>query len=122
MSSIMPIAFAARLLRGPAEMALTRIPLLPRLWASCLVSICKAAASLEPTQVGGEDVNVNDATAAYTKLQDMAERLRARSATPLSKAQAFSRVFQDPANKALAEAAHRRPAPTSLYEFPRSTR
>jgi len=37
----------------------------------------------------------------------------------LSDAQAFARVFKDPANASLAAKAHRRPSPTTSYAFPR---
>ena len=75
---------------------------------------------VEPTQVGGSDaldIN-NDSSEAYQKLVDMAAEQRRRS-PELSDAQAFSRVFEDPANATLAAKAHRRPSPTTNYPFPR---
>ena len=35
--------------------------------------------SIEPTQVGGEDVSVNDASAAYAKLEEMANSQREKA-------------------------------------------
>jgi hypothetical protein len=69
----------------------------------------------EPTMVGGAaalDVN-NDANEAYQKLSEMAEEQRRRSPT-LTVAQAFARVFEK-----LAARAHKRPAATTSYAFPR---
>ena len=75
--------------------------------------------SVEPVQVGGADaLDVNDASKAYKQLQKMAEEQRRRS-PELSDAQAFARVFEDPANVELAAKAHRRPSATTSYEFPR---
>ncbi len=68
------------------------------------------------TEVGATDVE-DDSAEAYDKLVEMAEEQRRRAPT-LTVAQAFARVFADPANAKLAAAAHRRPAPTTNYEFP----
>jgi hypothetical protein len=49
-----------------------------------------------PRQVGGKDAtNINDASAAYSKLAEMAEQLRA-SSPYLTFAQAFARVYTKP--------------------------
>jgi hypothetical protein len=78
--------------------------------------------SIEATQVGGDDAfdtSVADSSAkAMAKLNEMAEEQRKRSPT-LTVAQAFARVFEDPANKSLAAAAHRRPSATTSYAMPR---
>ena len=75
--------------------------------------------SVEPVQVGGNDaLDVNDASKAYQQLVDLAAEQVRRSPT-LTDAQAFARVFEDPANATLANAAHRRPSATTSYEFPR---
>src|SRR4051794_7921448 len=73
---------------------------------------------MKPTQVSGAAaMNVNDASEAYNKLTAMAEALRAKSPT-LTAAQAFAKVFEDPANAELAAKAHRRPTPTTSYAMP----
>jgi hypothetical protein len=56
------------------------------------------------------------ARAAYRVLEKLADDERRRSPN-LSSAQAFARVFRD--HPELAEMAHRRPAPTTSYPFPR---
>jgi hypothetical protein len=83
------------------------------------VNICKAAPlEIMPVQVGGDDVDVNDAEKAYTQLKALADEQRRRS-PELTSDQAFARVFSDPNNAALAARAHKRPAPTTSYPFPR---
>ena len=76
--------------------------------------------SVEPVQVGGQDAtDVNtDQSKAMLQLQALAEEQRKRS-PELSPAQAFARVFENPEYASLANAAHRRPTPTTSYEFPR---
>jgi hypothetical protein len=87
------------------------------------IQIVKSAPqqSLAPEQVSGNDAfdtSVADSSAkAMKQLQDMAEAQRARAPT-LTIAQAFARVFEDPANADLAAKAHRRPTPTTAYAFP----
>ena len=77
--------------------------------------------SVDPVQVGGNDAfdtSVADSSAkAMKQLQTMAEAQRQRAPT-LTIAQAFARVFEDPANAELAAKAHRRPTPTTAYAFP----
>lgn len=85
--------------------------------------ICKSTPTnvvdLKPAQVSHNDaVDGEDSAAAYEKLQKMAIELQ-RSSPGLSEAQAFSKVFTDPANAALSEKAHRRPSATTNYAFPR---
>ena len=77
-------------------------------------------ASLQATQVGANAALATDPdfSAAMLQLQNMAEKLR-QEAPYLSVSQAFSRVFQDPQNSQLAAKAHRRPAPTTNFAFPR---
>lgn len=58
-------------------------------------AIAKAA------QVGGDAVDADDAQRAFERLQRLADVQRRRS-PDLSKEQAFSRVFTDPANAVLA--------------------
>jgi hypothetical protein len=63
--------------------------------------------------------NSLDATnKANDELMVKAAELR-KTQPQLSEAQAFSKVFTDPANIELASKAHRRPSPTTSYEFPR---
>jgi hypothetical protein len=81
------------------------------------VQIAKAAQlEIMPVQVGGDDVNVNDAEKAYTQLQRLADEQRRRS-PDLTEEQAFARAFKE--NPALARRAHRRPAATTSFPFPR---
>jgi hypothetical protein len=78
---------------------------------------------IRPTMVGGLDAtheaNDSEQSEASRQLADMAEKLRAASATPLSADQAFARVFTDPKNAVLAAKAHRRPSPTTTFPMPR---
>jgi K+-sensing histidine kinase KdpD len=81
------------------------------------------AQTLDVMVVGGLDVtheaiNNTEQSEAYQQLVDMAEKLRAESPF-LSTDQAFARVFENPKHAAIASKAHRRPAPTTSYEFPR---
>jgi hypothetical protein len=75
---------------------------------------------LQPLMVGGEanrggDVNPNDPSEAIAQLKQLG-----RDKWPTaSEAQQFANAFTDPANAALAQKAHRRPSPTTSYEFPR---
>ena len=82
-----------------------------------------SAFDVQPTMVGGvgatNEANDDEQSKASRQLADMAEKLRAASATPLSADQAFARVFTDPKNAGLAAKAHRRPSATTSYEFPR---
>jgi hypothetical protein len=75
---------------------------------------------LQPTFVsGGDAFDTNpDGSKAMEQLRTMSEELRARSPF-LSVSQAFARVFEDPANAGLAAQAHRRPAATTSFAFPR---
>jgi hypothetical protein len=83
------------------------------------IAIAKAAQlQIMPVQVGGDDVDVNNAEKAYTQLQHLADEQRRRS-PELTRDQAFARVFSDPNNAALAVRAHKCPAPTTSYPFPR---
>jgi hypothetical protein len=70
---------------------------------------------ITPVQIGGADVSV-DSSRAYNQLVALAEEQR-RRAPWQTKEQAFATVFD--ANPELAAIAHRRPAPTTRYEFPR---
>jgi hypothetical protein len=74
---------------------------------------------VQPTFVGGADVADvnNDQSKAYQQLVEMAEEQR-RRAPFMTKEQAFARVFEAPENHALAERAHRRPPPTTMYPHP----
>jgi hypothetical protein len=76
-----------------------------------------------PVMVGGPDamheaVNDTEQSEAYQKLQDLAAKLRAAH-PEMSAAKAFENVFTDKRNAALAAKAHRRPAATTSYPFPR---
>jgi len=62
--------------------------------------------SLQPLQVGGKDVNVNDPSEAIAQLQ----RLGEVRWPDLTREQQFSRAFSDPANRELAAKAHVRPS------------
>jgi hypothetical protein len=77
----------------------------------------------EPVYVGGPDatheaINSTEQSEAYAQLETMAAKLRASSPW-LSADQAFARAFEDPKNAALASKAHKRPAATTSYPFPR---
>jgi hypothetical protein len=78
---------------------------------------------VQPTQVGGigatHEAIDSEQSEAARQLTDMAEKLRAASATPLSADQAFARVFENPKNAALAAKMHRRPSPTTSFAFPK---
>jgi hypothetical protein len=81
------------------------------------------AQTLDVMVVGGPDatheaINNTEQSEAYRQLVDMAEKLRAESPF-LSADQAFARVFENPANGKLSAKAHRRPAPTTSYPYPR---
>ena len=67
------------------------------------------------TEAGSSDVE-DDSQEALAQLEALAERQRSRS-PDLTKEQAFARVFRD--NPELAARAHRRPAATTHFPFPR---
>ena len=76
------------------------------------VARLKGQATLVPMVTGGAAAEaVNDPKAALRQLEELAAKLRAQFPA-LSKAQAFAKVFSDPANRALAaaERAANRPA------------
>jgi hypothetical protein len=78
---------------------------------------------LAPVYVGGPDamheaIDATEQSEAYAQLEAMASKLRASSPW-LSAEQAFAKVFEDPKNGKLAAKAHRRPSPTTSYEWPR---
>jgi hypothetical protein len=84
-------------------------------------SIVKSAGAapyfdLQPVFVGGDDaLDVDDPSEAIAQLKEIG-----RQKWPsLSEAQAFERAFTDPANAELAAKAHRRPAATTVYPFPK---
>jgi hypothetical protein len=86
------------------------------------IEIAKLSAfDIQPTMVGGVDAtheaNDSEQSEAARQLGEMAEKLRAASATPLSADQAFARVFENPKNAALAAKMHRRPQPTTSFAF-----
>jgi hypothetical protein len=58
------------------------------------VSVVKGMLAVEPIQVDGDDVDVNDAERAYEKLQKLADAQR-RRVPSLSRAQAFERAGRD---------------------------
>jgi len=78
-------------------------------------SIAKAA-TFTPIVVDGNADNPDDAREAYEALMRLAEEQRAR-APWMSAEQAFDEVMRK--NLELAAKALRRPAPTTLYPFPR---
>jgi hypothetical protein len=83
------------------------------------VAIAKAMpfqVSLEPLVVGGEDTrDLSDESEAIKQLQ----KLGADKWPTATEAQQFANAFSDPKNAALAAKAHRRPAATTSYPFPR---
>jgi hypothetical protein len=87
--------------------------------------VIKEMASLEPTQVGGEDardVHPGEAgNAAYEKLMELAEKQRA-TAPYLSTAQAFARVVKHPTNRELASRALQPPPKDGFYGYPGARR
>jgi hypothetical protein len=71
---------------------------------------------LTPLVVGGADTqNVDDPSEAIAQLK----QLGARKWPTATEAQQFANAFTDPVNAKLAAKAHRRPSPTTSYEFPR---
>jgi hypothetical protein len=92
----------ARLFENPANVDLRRAYAITK---STLMDI-------QPVQVGGADVSVNDSGKAYDQLVALAEEQRRRSPT-LTDAQAFARAFE--ANPELAAKAHRRPSAADAY-------
>jgi hypothetical protein len=74
-------------------------------------NVVKAA----PAQVGG---NGSGSDKAYDELMVKAAELR-KTQPNLTEAQAFSKVFTNPANAKLAASAHRRPSATTSFAFPR---
>jgi hypothetical protein len=68
-------------------------------------------------QVGGDDVDADDAAAALEELHRLADAHR-RSNPELTPSQAFARVFADPRNAALAHRAHKRPTANAKNAFP----
>ena len=77
-------------------------------------------ADLTPLAVGGVDatheaINNTESSEAYAQLK----RLGRDKWPTASEAQQFANAFTDPVNRELAAKAHRRPSPTTSYEFPR---
>jgi hypothetical protein len=83
------------------------------------VAICKAMpfqVDLTPLVVGGADTrDLSDQSEAIAQLK----QLGARKWPSASEAAQFSNAFTDPANAALANRAHKRPAATTSFEWPR---
>jgi hypothetical protein len=83
------------------------------------IAIAKAmpfVADLTPLVVGGEDTrDLSDESEAIAQLK----QLGARKWPTATEAQQFANAFSDPKNAALAAKAHRRPAPTTSFPFPR---
>jgi hypothetical protein len=82
-------------------------------------AVLKAApfvANSTPLQVGGADTrDLGDESEAIAQLKQIG---RDRWPTA-SEAQQFANAMTDPKNAALAQKAHRRPSPTTSFEFPR---
>ena len=71
---------------------------------------------LKPLVVGGEDAqDVDDPAKAVAQLQELGRQKWPTA----SEAQQFANAFDDPANAKLAAKAHRRPAATTVYPFPK---
>ena len=66
-------------------------------------------------------VNDTESSEAYQTLQSLADKLHAAATGKMTKEQAFAAAFTDPANRELAQKAHRTPtAPANgAYPFPR---
>jgi hypothetical protein len=83
------------------------------------VAICKAMpfqVDVEPLVVGGADTrDLSDQSTAIEQLK----QLGARKWPSASEAAQFANAFTDPANAALANRAHKRPAATTSFEWPR---
>jgi hypothetical protein len=84
-------------------------------------ALTKGVFDIEPLVVGGvaathDAVSDTESSEAYQQLEAMAAKLR-ESLPFLSSQQAFARVFEK--NPALAQKAHRRPAATTSYAWPR---
>src|SRR5262249_5012965 len=71
---------------------------------------------LKPQFVSGEDaLDVDDPSKAIAQLKELGRQKWPSE----SEAEQFTRAFTDPANAELAAKAHRRPAATTLYPFPK---
>jgi hypothetical protein len=64
-------------------------------------------------------VNDTEQSEAYQTLQALADKLHAAATGRITKEQAFAAAFTDPANRELAQKAHRRPSATTNFPFPR---
>jgi hypothetical protein len=71
---------------------------------------------IEAVQIGGNDVDVDDISAAYRQLETLASAQRAASPW-LTASQAFAQAGD--ARPDLLARALRRPAPTTNYPFPK---
>jgi Arc/MetJ-type ribon-helix-helix transcriptional regulator len=77
---------------------------------------------IKPVVVGGEDArDVDNATAAVRAYEEIV-RIGREKFPFLSADQQFARIFTDRNYAALAAQAHKRPAPTTIYEMPGSPR
>jgi hypothetical protein len=93
----------------------------PTIWRACnLLKSMPFVADFTPLVVGGEanrggDVNPDDPAKAIEQLKE----LGARKWPSASEAAQFANAFTDPANAVLANRAHKRPAATTSFEWPR---
>ena len=97
--------------------AFAKLYQIPEVWQAC--NVLKAmpfVADVVPLVVGGTAAqNVDDPSEAIAQLKE----LGARKWPTATEAQQFANAFTDPVNAKLAAKAHRRPSPTTSYEFPR---
>jgi hypothetical protein len=97
--------------------AFAKLYQVPEVWRACeVLKSMPFVADLSPLVVGGETAQaVDDPSEAIAQLK----QLGARKWPTATEAQQFANAFTDPVNATLAQKAHRRPAPTTSYEFPR---
>jgi hypothetical protein len=97
--------------------AFAKLYQIPEVWRACnVLKSMPFVADVVPLVVGGEDTrDLSDTSKAIEQLK----QLGARKWPTASEAQQFANAFTDPANATLTAKAHRRPSPTTSYEFPR---
>jgi hypothetical protein len=86
-------------------------------WRACAIAKdMPFHVDVEPLVVGGADTrDLSDESEAIAQLK----QLGARKWPSASEAQQFANAFTDPVNAALANRAHKRPAATTSFEWPR---
>jgi hypothetical protein len=101
------------------EKVYERNPVLAK--AIAVIKAWPSPMSLTPTMVGGTDAMLQVSDANPDALQQLTEMAESQRRAGESSAQAFERVYLDPANRHLAEAerGQNRPQPTTIFPLPR---